>query len=143
MSGHSFVFVCPSIYDAVDLINAKEFVQFLTCHTVVDNQGENVIGYVQFVFKRTEESLHASIPQLKWMKSINDVEVYSAFINPPACLTAPRTQGDPRPKTYVVSNGMFMLKSLKKKASEALTDRSKKLVIKASKSLLQNIGNIQ
>lgn len=146
---HSFVFfgsylATPDPYAA---ISQNEFVQFLTWHRVIDTMSDSVVGYVQFVFKRTAESLHLNCRELKFMQSVNDPAVYSHFLVPKVCFALPVTYGSPRPKTYVKECGLFVLKSLKekakKKAQAALTyvPNPKELVIKASLSLLA--GHVQ
>lgn len=134
---HSFVFYCPLALspDPYVHFSESEYVQFLTCHVVLDNHGYGVVGYVQFVFKRTEESLNKKFPVFKFMQSVNDPEVYSNFVNPTKWSTHPETYGNPRPKTRVKEHVNF----LKKKAKEALKKcmPSKRDIINASLALLQ------
>lgn len=139
-SGYSFCFTGPAEF-SFSLIQAKEFVHFATWHTAMDQSGVVIIGYVQFIFPRTEESLAQSFRMFKWMKSVNDPMVYGRFLAPSVCCSAPQSVGTPRQKSYVMERGSFMLSSIKKKATDALSarlaDRARKAVVKASVAFLQ------
>lgn len=137
---HSFVFIGPvdGCPDPYAVIRRKEFVEFLTWHQIIDSTGLCVIGYVQFLFKRTAESLHENFQFLKFVPSVNDAAVYSHFLVPRMCHTSPVTHGTPRVKSYVMEQGLFVLKSWKKKAQQALNRCSpKQALIDASLALLQ------
>jgi len=140
MSGHSFCFTGPAEF-SFNIIKEKEFVQFATWHTAMDQSGTIIIGYVQFVFKRSEASLNDELRMFKWMLSVNDAQVYGSFLNPLVCSSPPQKYGDPRPKAYIQERGVFMLKTLKKKAINVLDLKlarsAKKALIKASISFLQ------
>lgn len=138
---HSFVFTCPAeaVAQPYRYIKAQEFVEFITYHVVLDNKGETVVGYVQFLFKRTSESLNLNLPLMKFMQSVNDPAVYSHFMVPRVCIRPPITHGTPRLKSYVAERGLFVLKGLKKKAKETLTNAPRKIAIKASLALLQGL----
>lgn len=133
---HSFVFYCPQDVcpDPLALMIEREYVQFFTWHVVCDNKGLAVVGYVQFVFKRTAESLNGNFPMVKFMESVNDPEIYSKFVNPLTCVDRPVTYGNPRPKTEVKK----VVNSIKKKAKEALKKYapSRRAIIMASLALL-------
>lgn len=133
---HSFVFYSPRdvCADPLALMMEREYVQFLTWHVVCDNKGVAVVGYVQFVFKRTAESLNGNFPTVKFMQSVNDPEVYSKFVNPLTCVECPVNYGTPRPKVEVKK----VVNSIKKKAKEALKKYapSRRAIVMASLALL-------
>lgn len=119
--GYSWIFSAPVVCadESPEFSDAVFMAYFRHTHM----EDEMVQGYVQFILPYTHEALKLKFPHFTWMKSLNDPQIYFAYLNP---ALNPVVMGNPRFKLEYKSRAQMLMKKFKgmKKIKEQILQQS-------------------
>ena len=98
---HSWIFNCKQVDYSHDVDEFFRGACYQVTFTINSPGAPRVMGYVQFVFKKTPEALKEAYPYVEWFPSTNDPAIYRAYEAAPCALQTPSVFGIPRPKKSI------------------------------------------
>lgn len=136
-TGYSWVFhVYSKDLQVGPLVLKARGALFLVYVSTATASGECYEGYVQFAFKTSEKSLMEDYPMYRWMKSVNDPEVYAGYLQRSL---SPIIIGNPRMKIPKIPNPFGSLTKIKKNSKKYI---SKKVSDTLQKYALDNLPDL-
>lgn len=136
-SGYSWVFhVYSKDLQVGPLVLKARGALFLVYVSTATANGECYEGYVQFAFKTSEKSLMEDYPMYRWMKSVNDPEVYAGYLQK---ALSPIIIGNPRMKMPQVPNPFGSLSKIKKSSKNYISKKVANTLMKYSLDTLPDV----
>lgn len=126
---HSWIFNCKKIDYTHDVDEFFRGACYQVTFTINSPGAARVMGYVQFVFKKTPEALKEAYPYVEWFPSTNDPAIYRAYEAAPCALQPPSVFGIPRPKNPYRPLLRNPFSDLKKKAKAFMRRELQKVAL--------------